>query len=453
MAGLRLDRTTAAVLAYRCWQVLSGGVAVVLVVARLSASEQGFYYTFQNIPALQVVAELGLTFVVTQFASHEFAHLYLADDGSLQGEPRAKARLGSLLRSSIAWFVRAAFITLFVALAAGAFIFSRKGARATGVSWHTSFFLLVVTNAALLSIAPLFAILDGVGKVRETSQVRLCMDVVAGIGLWTSLVLGAGLHSLWVYAGLRLVIGGIWFGFPRRHMFVELARFHFESVKIDWRMEVWPFHWRMALSSLSGFFMGQTLNPIIFSVMGPADAGRFGLTLSLTTAIHTVALSFVYARAPSFGTLVASGKADELRRTWRSATLKSLFIAVLGYCSLMTGVASLRYLRPDLGTRILPLSCLAFMCLAQIANLVGTAAALYMRAHKTEPMMGVSLCMAVAIPLAGFLGARAGSLLGLTIAYALTMCIFMGALPWIILARFRRKLDGADAGTPHAPRI
>jgi hypothetical protein len=448
LGRFELDRTTASVLGYRSWQVLQGTVTIVLVLAKLSANEQGFYYTFQNIPALQVLAELGLTFVLTQFASHEFAALRFTDRGTLDGDFRAKARLASLLRSAIGWFLRAASVTLVVALAAGYVIFTRDTARATGVSWQSAFFLLVLTNAALLCLAPLFAILDGVGLLYETTRIRFAMDVAAGVGLWVTLSLGAGLHALWVYGGLRLVVGALWLWSTRRDTFLDLASCRIEGVGIDWRREVWPFHWRMAVSSVSGFFMAQTLNPIIFATMGPTAAGQFGLTLSLTGAILTVAMSFVYARAPGFGALVAAGKSSELRAVWSSALRKSLGIAVLGFGGLILGFVAVTYARPSIAGRLLPLSCLVMMCMAQSATLCGSGVALYVRAHKKEPLLGVSVCMALAIPVAGFLAARAGSLLWLTASYALIFVVFMGLWPWRILAKFRDELSRVPEGPP-----
>lgn len=54
----------------------SGGlVTLVFISLFLSTEEQGYYYTFGSIIAIQVFFELGLNSIITQYAAHEVAHL------------------------------------------------------------------------------------------------------------------------------------------------------------------------------------------------------------------------------------------------------------------------------------------------------------------------------------------------------------------------------------------
>src|SRR5712664_1842901 len=55
----------------RGWSVLAGPVSLIFVARFLSREEQGFYYTFWSVLGLQIVFELGFSFVISQFASHE----------------------------------------------------------------------------------------------------------------------------------------------------------------------------------------------------------------------------------------------------------------------------------------------------------------------------------------------------------------------------------------------
>jgi hypothetical protein len=59
----------------RGWQVISGGVMLIFVAHWMTGIEQGFYYTFSSLIALQIFFELGLNYVVMQIVSHESAHL------------------------------------------------------------------------------------------------------------------------------------------------------------------------------------------------------------------------------------------------------------------------------------------------------------------------------------------------------------------------------------------
>ena len=50
-------------------------VSVILVVKYLTSVEQGFYYTFGSIVAIQVFFELGLNGIITQYVAHEASNL------------------------------------------------------------------------------------------------------------------------------------------------------------------------------------------------------------------------------------------------------------------------------------------------------------------------------------------------------------------------------------------
>ena len=62
----------------------AGGIISVLFVARyLTGVEQGFYYTFGSIVAIQVFFELGLNGIITQYVAHEASHLKIHNNNNL----------------------------------------------------------------------------------------------------------------------------------------------------------------------------------------------------------------------------------------------------------------------------------------------------------------------------------------------------------------------------------
>src|ERR1700760_3332393 len=70
----------------RGWSSFAGLITVLLIARFLSPPEQGYYYTFGSLVALQIVFELGFSFVILQLASHERAHLTLSSDGRVTGD-------------------------------------------------------------------------------------------------------------------------------------------------------------------------------------------------------------------------------------------------------------------------------------------------------------------------------------------------------------------------------
>src|ERR1700712_3247917 len=93
---LQLDKHTLLTLAFRLWSVAAGIINLMMIPLRLSPIEQGYYYTYGGIIALQVFFELGLNQVLTQFTSHEVAHLDLTNRNQYQSSPHYN-RLSSLV--------------------------------------------------------------------------------------------------------------------------------------------------------------------------------------------------------------------------------------------------------------------------------------------------------------------------------------------------------------------
>jgi hypothetical protein len=85
-------------LLFRGWNLMAGALSVLLIPFFLSPTQQGFYYTFASILALQVFFELGLNQVIIQLVSHEAAHLTIHDDGTASGEAERIHRLNGLSR-------------------------------------------------------------------------------------------------------------------------------------------------------------------------------------------------------------------------------------------------------------------------------------------------------------------------------------------------------------------
>lgn len=71
-------------LLFRFWQMFAGAFVLFAVSLCLSQEEQGYFYTFNSLVGLQVIFEMGLAFVIFQFAGHFFANLEWSNKGSLR---------------------------------------------------------------------------------------------------------------------------------------------------------------------------------------------------------------------------------------------------------------------------------------------------------------------------------------------------------------------------------
>src|SRR5579863_4233329 len=108
----------------RAWASAAGLITVGLIARFLSPDEQGYYYTFSSLVALQIVFELGFSFVILQMASHERAHLVISAEQQITGDEVAHRRLASVIQKSIRWYSVAAVLLGVFLLLAGSYFFT-----------------------------------------------------------------------------------------------------------------------------------------------------------------------------------------------------------------------------------------------------------------------------------------------------------------------------------------
>ena len=149
----------------------AGGVVTLLFVAKcLTKVEQGYYYTFGSILAIQIFFELGLSNIITQFVAHENAHLIWNDRTSFSGSDESSSRLASLLRFTVKWFGVIALLLFFGLLIAGYVFFNKFGKENVDVSWQMPWMILSITTSLSLMVSPLLAFFEGLGRVKEVAR-------------------------------------------------------------------------------------------------------------------------------------------------------------------------------------------------------------------------------------------------------------------------------------------
>lgn len=389
---LGIDRAIAYTLVGRGWSVIAGPVTLIFIANYLSPEEQGFYYTFGSIISLNIFFELGLSYVVLQFASHEKAKLEWGNTGTLVGDATAKARLSALLRMALLWYGVVALLVVAVILPAGFAFFSRHQSASGGeVGWQLPWVLVVVLAASYLCITPLLAVIEGCGLVAEIAIMRVYQAVASNFLLWLALSQGLKLYALPMVsvAGLSCAVG--WLMWWKRSFLLDLLSYKSGPATISWWGEVWPFQWKIALSWLSGYFIFQLFNPVLFAYHGPVVAGQMGMSLSLTTALSTTAMAWVQTKAPAFGSLIAQKEFKRLDQLFARSLWQSFAMIVLAGATLWSLVFYLQSIGHPWGGRLLSPWPLGFLIATAIVNHIVFAEAVYLRAHKQEPFLFMSV--------------------------------------------------------------
>ena len=436
---MEVDRAVFFSLSARVWQFFAGPVTMLLIVQYFTPELQGYYYTFWSLLALQNLVDLGFQWVILYTASHEWAHLQTQEDRSVTGDPAALGRLASLIRLVLKWYSAAALFFVAAMGTAGVIFFSQKS---DGVVWMTPWLFLVVLTGLSLCLLPLIAVLEGCNQVRTVNLFRLAQAVTGNLVVWTSIWLGAGLWVAVVVAGTKLAWDGYLVGVHYRHFWTALCSGQSEA-RMEWRSDVWPLQWRIAVQSVFQYFSSQLFTPIMFWYHTAALAGQMGMTWTVLTALQAASFAWVQTRMPLFGMLIARGDFRELDRVFFRLTKISLCVVVAGGTVLSAIVLLINVvpfpLADRLASRLLsPLPTFLFSLGVMLTHLVACLG-VYVRAHKQDPFLlaGSLSCAAIGFAV-WYFGSRFNEV---AVAAAFLVVVACIEVPWTVRIWYRSRLE------------
>ncbi len=390
-----VDRAIAYTVIGRSWNVVSGAVTLLLIARFLSPEEQGFYYTFGSVIGLQVLFELGLGFVIFQYASHEKAKLEWTEAGCLVGDAKAYERLFSLLRKALLWYAALAVLVCALLIPGGLIFFGKYEGSSAHIGWQLPWIWAAVATAASLLVTPLVAVLEGAGRVAEVALVRTAQFVIGSLLTWAVLAGGGGLAAAPISNTVVFLVWIVWLVRKQAPFVKQALAFDPRGVGIDWRREVWPFQWRIALSGISSYFIFLLFTPVLFMFHGAAAAGQMGMSMAVMSAVAGIAAAWISTKLSPFGILIAQRDFRGLDELFFPALWKSVGILVFLSAILWLAVNFLYAMRHPLSGRLLPpVPLMIFMGTTVINHIVGIEA-MYLRAHKEEPFLLLSVVVAV----------------------------------------------------------
>ncbi len=405
-----------------------GGVVSVMFVARfLTGIEQGFYYTFASLLAIQIFFELGLGGIITQYVAHENAHLNW-DEQRVSGDNKYISRLASLLRFCIKWYSILAIVLLMVLIAVGIIYFNIFYTSEEPVAWMIPWIILCVGTTFNFIIAPIMAFLEGLGKVKQIAQYRFWAQFIMMGITWSGLYLGAKLYV----GGIASVTGAMMFGLYilfscHRKTLTTLFKVNIVE-RLCYRSEIFPYQWKIALSWVSGYFIFQLFNPVLFAYSGAVVAGQMGMTLTILNGISSLAMSWITTKVPLLSGLIAKKDYVMLDRIFNKSLIQLLFICLNCLLIFIVGVFLLEYFQRPERLRLLDWLPLILMCVASFVNQMVFAWATYLRCHKQEPFMVQSIVLGILTCVSTLVLGKIYGVNGVVIGYtALITCL---SLPW-----------------------
>jgi hypothetical protein len=219
---------------------------------------------------------------------------------------------------------------------------------------------------------------------------RFLQSIIGSILVWVSIASGLGLWTLVVSNLVRL----IW---ELRIVYGEYGAMLFQLTStpnrnhLNWRKEIWPLQWRLAIQSVCSYFATWFIVPVTFRFHGEIAAGQIGLTWQLLTTVQAASFAWLQTRLPRFGTLLAAKKHQQFEREVFRASFLSIAVFLGGMVAFFAAVSLSKQAGVNLASRFISDSAILFFALGMIGWTLAMAEQSYVRLFKTDPFLLISV--------------------------------------------------------------
>ncbi len=407
--------------------ILVGPVTSFLVAMLFSQKEQGVYYLFRSLIGMSVAAEFGLPLILSPLISHEWS-------------TGRKDRWASLCRKAVGFYLVSS------PLAAAILFWIGQRTISNSEHWESSWTVAWAATCAFcmidFSLRPFLVILEGCQRMESALKIRLFQGLMMALATWVTIGAGGSLLSL-ACGYLASILVGLTGLFLLRELFLPILRR--TSDKLSWSQEIWPLQWRLGLGSLGSAYSAGMIVKIVFDDRGPEAAGRLGLAMAVSQLLLMVSYSWVQTKAPQIALLVAQGQRQELDRSFSRILRLQVLTTLLGMGCILAGIALLHHYHFRIATRLVEFYPLTLLLLSAFLNGLFAAWSIYVRAHREEPYLGVTLVFSVAMVATTVLLTHQFGVLGACWAQLLVPAL---AFPWQfwIWRRCRRRHQQSGEG-------
>jgi hypothetical protein len=417
-------------------QASSGLVILFFITLFFTKTEQGYYFTFGSILAINVFFELGLGTIITQYVAHETVNLSWINN-RLVGPIENLSRLSSLLRLVLKWFTVVSILLFIILIFAGYYFFSSFD-KIDNVNWKLPWVLLAFATSINLFLSPLLAFVEGLGKINEIAKIRFFQQFFYTVCLIICFSFDLKLYSGGIALLLSLTLIGILFFYFFGNL-LNFIRKQKDKWFVSYSKEIFPYQWRIAVSWISGYFIFQLFNPVIFAHEGSVAAGRMGMTLAIINGITSISMTWVNTKIPLFSKLISSKSYASLDSLFFKTLKQMIFVSSIVLALTFISIFLMRKNNIDLANRFIDNFSLLLLFVTTSIFIVINALAVYLRCHKKEPFLGMSLIMGVLSTISTLTLGRTYGVFGISLGYFIIVGVLSFALSVSIFVKKKKE--------------
>ena len=428
---LLLDKDVVQTLIFRSWTTVSGVLMLLTIPFWLTPTEQGYFYLFYSIIALQVFFELGLNQIVMQRLSACFGKLSVSNDGLLSGLPEDLGDFKNILIATKKWYRNIVICFYIISLFVGCYMLLHSADEGASEALTTLAVLLVFVALNIFFSIELTA-RQSTSQVAEVAKLRT-LQSISGYAILLVLVFlfDVGLAAILALSCTSCIFTYVWL---KKHQYRYSVEPNSKG-QVSWLIEFFPLQWKISVSWISGYLVGQFLILFIFREYGAELAGKYGITMSIFSAILAMGLSICVAKIPEIARLLSIGSNKIAFDLFRALLIRALLLVVLSMTVFILVVTCFYSDLNFLTERMLEPKLMFLFALVTTANTLIMSIAAYLRAHNKEPVLGLSVALALLV-LLNIVFSIGQSIEILILGYMFIHVVV--GIPWILLLLIRQ---------------
>jgi hypothetical protein len=376
----------------RLLQILTQLILIFSISAKFSSVELGYYYVLNSYAGMSIFFELGMSAVIMQNAAHESAkiskdQLYIDNNGLL-------SKLSSLFHFICKWQIIASLLFLVIVYTSSFFFFNIKQTHENqNIHWQVPLLVLLFSISLSIIVNGVYSFLEGCLFVFEISIVRIIQNISFITLFVVFIISNLGLLAYGLAQLFSLLIAV--FFLSRQKVFIALRNIY-KSVSdensFNWMQDIFPLQWRVAISSISGYFIFQIADLFAFKYQGPVLSGQLGFTMSLVNGIVIVSSVWTSSRSPMYANLVANNKINDLQILFKRTIFASIITFLfLGSVFFVFKLLFIDYYKLVFVGRLLNNLDTLLILLYSMCNVTIFSYASYCRSNKEEPFLTPSV--------------------------------------------------------------
>ena len=411
---------------------------LVVVPMTLSIDDQGYYFLFASIIALQYICELGSTQVLaikisalTEVSRHKNSNL-LDITSETKYISHEKSPLKMTIELTSLMFTIIALSFFFASTIAAFFLVDPVNSNS-----GTNLMVIWVINAIFVSfnikLNSLLMVGENIGYMSKISRLKTLVYLLSGIAFSATAFFTKNLYSIIAspLANCLVVLLFLKYNPQLSALFRKSKSYDYKLLFRWWQKYVFPVQWKMSISWICGYASFSLVNLFIFKSLGPDAIAMYGLSATIFTGISQLASSPVMAIQPNLSSLYSASMFNSRYLLFRKSLTQSILIyvcssvCILGIISLLTSRTSL------LNGRVLSPLNLSILACSYLLYLVCSCLGLYLRTTGTEPLLRTSLIIAITTASLCYIGSIISLdsivyffAVSMTIAFVLTLRIY-----------------------------